>query len=124
MRPSGRGPGPQTPEQRARRVFALLVLACLSVITLDAKAGDGSPLDPVRSAVGNVVGPMESATATAVRPFTDLNDAFRTNHGLREDVARLIALTLHEPATIGRQWEVVAGDTPLDDAVRALVASA
>ena len=87
MRPSGRGPGPQTPEQRARRVFALLVLACLSVITLDAKAGDGSPLDPVRSAVGNVVGPMESATATAVRPFTVLNDAFRTNHGLREDVA-------------------------------------
>lgn len=91
MRPSGRGPGPQTPEQRARRVFALLVLACLSVITLDAKAGDGSPLDPVRSAVGNVVGPMESATATAVRPFTVLNDAFRTNHGLREDVARLEA---------------------------------
>jgi uncharacterized protein YbjT (DUF2867 family) len=42
----------------------------------------------------------------------------------REDVARLIALALHEPATIGRQWEVVAGDTPLDEAVQALVASA
>lgn len=89
MRPSGRGP--QTPEQRARRVFALLVLASLTVITLDARAGDSSPIDPVRNAVGNVVGPMESATATAVRPFTDLTDAFRTNHGLREDVARLEA---------------------------------
>jgi uncharacterized protein YbjT (DUF2867 family) len=42
----------------------------------------------------------------------------------REDVARLIALCLHEPATIGRQWEVVAGDTPLEEAVRSLVASA
>jgi rod shape-determining protein MreC len=72
-------------------VLALLVLACLTVITLDARAGDSSPLDPVRSAVGNVVGPMESATATAVRPFTDVADAFRTNHGLREDVARLEA---------------------------------
>ena len=89
MRTSGSGPGRQTPEQRARRVFALLVLACLSVITLDARAGDSSPLDPVRSAVGNVVGPMESATASAVRPFTDLSESLRTNHGLREDVARL-----------------------------------
>jgi rod shape-determining protein MreC len=88
---SGRRPGQQTPEQRARRVFALLVLACLTVITLDARAGDSSPLGPVRSAVGNVVGPMESATAAAVRPFTDLTGAFRTNHGLREDVARLEA---------------------------------
>jgi rod shape-determining protein MreC len=58
-------------------------------MTLDARAGSSSPLDPVRSAVGSVVGPMESATATAVRPFTDLGDALRTNHGLREDVARL-----------------------------------
>jgi rod shape-determining protein MreC len=90
-RTSGSGPGRQTPEQRARRVFGLLVLACLTLITLDARAGDSSPLDPLRSAVGNVVGPVESATATAVRPFTDLTDAFRTNHGLREDVARLEA---------------------------------
>jgi rod shape-determining protein MreC len=58
-------------------------------MTLDARAGSSSPLDPVRSAVGGVVGPMESATATAVRPFTDLGDSLRTNHGLREDVARL-----------------------------------
>jgi rod shape-determining protein MreC len=90
---SGRGrvPHPPTPEQRARRTFALLVLACLTLITLDARAGDSSPLEPVRSAVGSVVGPMESATATAVRPFTDLTGAFRTNRGLREDVARLEA---------------------------------
>lgn len=42
----------------------------------------------------------------------------------REDVARLIAAALDEPRTIGRQWEVVGGDTPIEEAVRALVASA
>jgi rod shape-determining protein MreC len=93
MRPrrSGRGPEAPTPEQRARRAFALLVLACLTIITLDARAGAGSPLDPVRSAVGNLIGPAEAATATAFRPFTDVRDALRTNHGLRKDITRLEA---------------------------------
>jgi len=31
---------------------------------------------------------------------------------------------LDEPAAIGRQWEVIGGDTPIEDAVRAQVASA
>ncbi len=86
MHDSGRGP---TPDQRARRVFALLVLACLTLITLDARSS--SPLDPLRSVVGNVVGPMETASATALRPFTDMSGALRTNHWLRDDVARLEA---------------------------------
>jgi rod shape-determining protein MreC len=87
-RSSGR---PPSPDQRARRVFALLVLACLTVITLDARAGSSSPVDPLRDAVGNVVGPMETVTASAIRPFTDVTGAFRTNHGLRGDIARLEA---------------------------------
>jgi rod shape-determining protein MreC len=86
-----RDSGPPTPEQRARRVLGLLVLACLTVMTLDAKAGADSPLDPVRSAVGGVFGPAETATAAAFGPFTDLGDALRTNHGLRRDIARLEA---------------------------------
>jgi rod shape-determining protein MreC len=85
----GHRPGGPTPDQRARRVFALLVLACLTVITLDARSGSSSPIDPVRDLVGGVVGPVESATATAVRPFTDVTGAFRSNHDLRADVARL-----------------------------------
>ena len=42
----------------------------------------------------------------------------------REDVARLIAACLDEPGTIGRTWEVVSGDTPLEEAVRSAAASA
>ncbi|WP_025157511.1 SDR family oxidoreductase [Leifsonia aquatica] len=42
----------------------------------------------------------------------------------REDVARLIAACLGEPGSIGKTWEVVAGDTPIEQAVRALAAPA
>ncbi|MEN2741934.1 SDR family oxidoreductase [Microbacterium sp. X-17] len=41
----------------------------------------------------------------------------------REDVARLIAVCLSDPATIGRTWEVVSGDVPIEEAVRTLTAA-
>lgn len=53
-----------------------------------------------------------------------LGDSVPRGSIAREDVARLIAAALDEPGTIGKQWEAVAGDTPIADAVRALLASA
>ncbi|MDX6300640.1 MAG: rod shape-determining protein MreC [Nocardioidaceae bacterium] len=85
MRPSTPGPRP------SRAVLVLLLVACFAVITVDARSGDSSPLDPVRSAVGDVFGPAENTAATAVRPFADVPDHFRTTDGLRRDVARLQA---------------------------------
>ena len=85
MRPSTPGPRP------SRAVLVLLLVACLAVITVDARGGDSSPLDPVRSAVGDVFGPAENTAATAVRPFADVPDHFRTTDRLRRDVARLQA---------------------------------
>lgn len=41
----------------------------------------------------------------------------------REDVARLIAECIADPSTIGRTWEVVSGDVPIERAVRALTAA-
>jgi uncharacterized protein YbjT (DUF2867 family) len=38
----------------------------------------------------------------------------------RADVAAVIAAVLDEPATAGRQWNLVNGDTPIGEAVRAL----
>jgi uncharacterized protein YbjT (DUF2867 family) len=38
----------------------------------------------------------------------------------RDDVALVLALTLHEPATVGKVYEVLAGDVPADEALRAL----
>lgn len=86
-RPLGGGPT----RDPSRRTLGLLVLAALTVITLDARAGADSPLDPVRTVVGSVVGPLEDATASVTRPFADAGGFFRTNRGLRDDIATLTA---------------------------------
>ena len=75
----------------SRVVVGLLFAASLSVITVDAASGDDSPVDPARAAVGNVIGPIETGTATAVRPFRETMAYFSSNDDLRADVARLSA---------------------------------
>jgi nucleoside-diphosphate-sugar epimerase len=42
----------------------------------------------------------------------------------RDDVAAVLAGSLHEPATIGRTFEVVSGDTPIEEALAALAQAA
>jgi rod shape-determining protein MreC len=71
------------------KVLALLVLAALAVITLDARGGNGSPVDPARTVVGSVVGPVESMANGAVRPFRSAAKALHRNSSLRHDVASL-----------------------------------
>jgi rod shape-determining protein MreC len=73
----------------SRAVIGLLVAASLGLITVDAASGDDSPVDPARAAVGNVIGPIESGTAMAVRPFRETLAYFSSNDDLRADVARL-----------------------------------
>jgi rod shape-determining protein MreC len=85
MRPTSPGRRP------SRAVLLLLLLASFTLITLDARGGDDSPLEPARSVMGDVLGPVENATAAAVRPFTAVPGFFRTTGGLRRDVARLEA---------------------------------
>ena len=84
---------PSTPpgQRPSRAVLVLLLLASFTLITLDARGGKDSPLDPLRSAAGAVFGPVENGTATAVRPFAAVPQFFRTTGGLRHDVARLKA---------------------------------
>jgi rod shape-determining protein MreC len=92
-------PSPDRNPERRRSagVFALLLLAALTVITLDARAGD-SPVDPLRSAVGTAIGPLESGTASAVRALRsmpvylrDVDDLRDANAGLEEANADLRA---------------------------------
>jgi rod shape-determining protein MreC len=75
----------------SRSVLVLLLLACATLITLDYRGGTASPLEPARQAIGDVVGPVEEVTATAVRPFKELPGFLRSNKGLRNDLARLEA---------------------------------
>jgi rod shape-determining protein MreC len=80
------------PRRRSSRtVLILLVLASLTVITLDAKGGAGSPVEPLRTVVGSVVGPAETVTATVARPFARLGSAMESNRSLRKEVATLTA---------------------------------
>ena len=50
------------------RCMVALVLACLTLITLDYRGGADSPVEPARRAVGEVFGPVETGTTAAIRP--------------------------------------------------------
>jgi rod shape-determining protein MreC len=88
-------PAPAPHQRPSRTVLVLLVLASLTLITLDVRGGEDSPVEPVRSAVGDFFGPIESATAAVVRPVTAVPNFFRTTGSLRDDVARLEAENAH-----------------------------
>jgi len=82
-----------TPEPgRSRTVLGLLVLASITIITLDARHETSvSPVDPLRSAAGSILGPVENVASDALRPITNIPDHFRTVDGLRTDNAALEA---------------------------------
>ena len=75
----------------SRLVIGSLLVASLALITVDAAGGGSSAIDPARHVVADVLGPVESGTSTAVRPFTAALGYFSSNDRLRTDVARLSA---------------------------------
>ncbi len=73
----------------ARSTLVMLLLACAIIITLDYRGGADSPIEPARRAVGEVLGPAESAASSVVAPFVAIPDWFHTQSSLRDDVATL-----------------------------------
>jgi rod shape-determining protein MreC len=78
-------------DRRPRAVAVALAMAAVTIITVDATAGDDSPIDPLRSAGGEVFGPVESGLDDATRPIEAVADQVTTVDGLRDDNARLQA---------------------------------
>lgn len=77
---------------RSRAVIGLLVLACVTILTLDARhASSSSPVDPLRAAVADVLGPVEDGAAHAMRPVTGLPDHFRSVDDLQARTRALAA---------------------------------
>ncbi|MDF1603683.1 rod shape-determining protein MreC [Nocardioides sp. YIM 152315] len=86
-----RRPWGRDPDRRRQKtsVLVALVLASLTLITLDSRTS--SPVDPARRAVGEVFGPIEVATASAIRPFTAVPDWFRSHDAMQQDLLDLQA---------------------------------
>lgn len=82
---------PASGRDRARRTVALLVLASATLMVLDAKTGESSPVDGLRAAAGTVVGPIETAADAAARPFAGVGGFLRDNDELRSEITELSA---------------------------------
>ena len=74
-----------------RSLLVALVLASVTLITLDVSGGGSSPIEPARRAVGEAFGPAESAAAAAVRPFTAVPAWCRSKGDLADEVRDLEA---------------------------------
>jgi rod shape-determining protein MreC len=74
-----------------RSLLVALVLASLTLVTLDVSGDGGSPLEPARRVVGEALGPAEAGVAAAVRPFTAVPAWFRSKADLAEEVRDLEA---------------------------------
>jgi len=76
--------------RRSRAVLGLLVLASVTIITLDARHEvASSPVDPLRTAAGVVIGPVEAAADKMVAPIGAIPKYFGDVSGLRKRNAEL-----------------------------------
>lgn len=74
-----------------RSLLVALVLASVTMITLDYRGGPDSPMEPARRVVGEAFGPVETVTAAAVRPFTSVPSWFRSHDALTDEIHDLRA---------------------------------
>jgi rod shape-determining protein MreC len=58
---------------------------------VDYQRADESPLQPTRDALGNLLGPVQEATAVVARPLQEIPGFFESNKSLRDDLTRLQA---------------------------------
>lgn len=102
----------------SRSVFVLLVMASVTLITLDLQSGDRSPLDPVREAAATVVGPAEEAAAVVARPISEVPGFFVANRDLRADLQRLEAENANLRGQLATTSEVRHRAAELDGLLR------
>lgn len=83
--------GSLEPGRPQRSKAVALVLACLTLMTLDLVGGESSPVDGARRIVGEAYAPVGSAVDTILSPLIAAQDWFHTQDRLVEDVDRLQA---------------------------------
>ncbi|MBW8484074.1 rod shape-determining protein MreC [Actinomadura parmotrematis] len=75
--------------RRTRTVLGVLLVVALAMITIDYRGGADSPLRGLRGAGAAVFGPVESASASVVRPVGNTFDAITDAPGERRRADRL-----------------------------------
>ena len=76
--------------RRTRVLLALLLVTSVSLITIDYRGGDQSPLSGVRSLAATIFGPVEEVAAAIARPVGDAVDSLG-GLGDGDDEARRLA---------------------------------
>jgi rod shape-determining protein MreC len=79
---------PREPGRPRRSLVVALLLACLTLVTLD-HVNDGAAVDPLRRLVGEVYGPIESGVSSVVDPVVAVPHWLRSRHDLAADIDRL-----------------------------------
>lgn len=76
--------------RRSRVVLGMLLLASLTIITVDAPRGSASsPVDPLRAATSALLGPVEGMAASVAKPIRAISGYFGDVRDLRRRNARL-----------------------------------
>lgn len=75
--------------RRTRLLLALLLVTSISLITLDYRGGERSPLDALRSLAAAVLGPVEQVAAAIARPVGDAVNGVSTLGDSRDELTRL-----------------------------------
>jgi len=105
---------PSFEPRKSRAGLGLLLLACVTIITLDARHGEqSSPVDPLRTAVGTVLGPTERAATSLLRPVTSIPEYFGHVDELRDANRELAA----DNAALVSQLRAADANAIRDDAV-------
>ena len=77
--------------RRTRAVLALLLLTSFTLIALDVRGGDSSPMRSARSFAGSLFGPVEEAAAAVVRPVSGALDDVKALRGSESRIQALEA---------------------------------
>ena len=75
--------------RRTRVLLALLLVTSISLITIDYRGGERSPLDGVRSLAAAVFGPVERVAAAIASPVSDVVDSVGRLGDGRDEADRL-----------------------------------
>ena len=74
-----------------RSLVAVMALASVTAMAVDAQGGDASPFEVARDVLGEGLAPAQESAATVARPLQAVPEFFTSTRALREQVSELEA---------------------------------